>query len=189
MNKLSLIVCGIAMLIVLGCGESSTNRNTATSANNSKPDAASTKTSQDYLEEGNAAFKEEDYKKAIEPYRKAFEMEKKDQKLEKKWWFILIDNLSIAYGITGDVKNSREVLEYGISKEPKYPLFYYNLADGYGEENDEANALKNLELAYKYKANILDGEHIPEPTTDSSFRVLMKSPTFKKAVMEMKEKN
>ena len=185
MNRLSLLVCCAALLIVLGCGE--TSKNTDNRSNQpTNGDKGSAKTSQDYLNDGNAAFSKKDYKSSIEPYRKAYDLEKADRKLEKKWWFILIDNLSIAYGISGDITSSREVLEYGISKEPTYPLFYYNLADGYGEQNNEEAALKNLRLAYKYKDNILEGEHIPEPTTDSSFKFLMKNDSFRKAVAEIK---
>lgn len=182
MNKLSLLVACGAILIVMGCGASTDSNNGKGSANDNK----SAKSSKDYLDEGNIAFKAKDYKKAIEPYRKAFDLEKQDRKLEKKWWFILLDNLTLAYGITGDLTSSQEIAEYGISKEPTYPLFYYNLADVYGEKNDEANAIKNIRLAYKYKDNLLDGEKIPEPTTDSSFKFLMKNESFKKAVEEAK---
>ncbi|MEP7074986.1 MAG: hypothetical protein ABI878_04180, partial [Acidobacteriota bacterium] len=100
MNKLSLIVCFCALvMVILGCGGSS-NDNSAVmdkKAPSSNSDTTSGKTSQDYLNEGNAAFKAKDYKAAIVPYQKALDLEKQNQKLEKKWWFILIDNLSIAY--------------------------------------------------------------------------------------------
>ena len=190
MNKLSPFICGVAMVAVLGCGQAATNNSTTKpednkSAKSAKPDTA-TGSSMDLFQEGNKAYTAKDFKKAIELYGKALDLEKKEPKLEKKWWFVLIDNLSLAYGISGDIKNSRETIEYGISKEPTYPLFYYNNACGYGEENNEAKAIDNLKLAYKYKDNVLEGEKIPEPTTDSSFKNLMKSETFKKAVADMK---
>jgi len=189
MNKLSLLICGSAMMAVLGCGQAATNNSTRPEvnkpANSAKPDTAAG-SSMDLFQEGNKAYTAKDYKKAIELYVKALAIEKKERKLEKKWWFVLIDNLSLAYGISGDIKNSRETIEYGISKEPTYPLFYYNNACGYGEENNEAKAIENLRLAYKYKDNVLEGEKVPEPTTDSSFKNLMKSETFRKALTEMK---
>lgn len=181
------MICSCALLVViLGCGGSS-NDNSSKPANDAKQNSTSGKTSQDYLNDGNAAFKAKDYKAAIVPYQKALDMEKQDQKLEKKWWFILIDNLSIAYGITGDIKSSRATIEYGLSKETTYPFFYYNLADTYGEEGDEDNAIKNLQLAYKYKANVLPGEHLPDATTDSSFQKFSGSEKFKSALAEMKK--
>ena len=190
MNKLFLFVCCAAVVTFLGCGQVAPENGNKPAenrpANATKPEAVTENSSMDLFQEGTKAYFAKDFKKATEIYRKALDLEKKDPKLEKKWWFVLIDNLSMAYGISGDIKNSREVIEYGISKEPTYPLFYYNNACGYGEENNEAKAIENLRLAYKYKGNMLEGETIPEPTTDSSFKNLMKSDSFKKAVENMK---
>lgn len=151
--------------------------------------SAQGKTSIEYLEEGSRYYMDRDYAHAIPPYQKALDLEKHSRKLERKFWFVLVDNLSMAYGISGDIDNSMKVIEYGISQEPTYPLFYYNMACGYGERDDEDNATKNLRLAFKYKANMLSGEKLPNPETDSSFARLMKRETFRKAVMEMKNGN
>jgi hypothetical protein len=47
--------------------------------------------------------------------------------LEEKLWYVLVDNLAMAYGITNDLENSQKVVAYGISRDPSYPLFYYNM--------------------------------------------------------------
>jgi tetratricopeptide (TPR) repeat protein len=148
--------------------------------------AAQAKTSMQYLQEGSAAYLEGDYKKAIPPYQKALDLEKKDRQLKREMWILLVDNLGMAYGITGDIKSSQDVFTYGISQEPTYPLFYYNMACGYGEINDEENAVKYLRLAFKNKKNMIAGERFPNPETDSSFRNFADSPTFKKAIEDMK---
>ncbi|MFN6962374.1 MAG: tetratricopeptide repeat protein [Pyrinomonadaceae bacterium] len=128
-----------------------------------------------------------DYKRAIPPYQKALDLEKQKRSLDRSVWIVLVDNLAMAYGITGDIKRSQAVLEYGISVEPTYPLFYYNMACGYGELGDEAAAIQQLGLAYKHKANMLPGEKFPDPMTDSSFAKFRSSDTFKKAVADMKK--
>ena len=74
------------------------------------------KTSLQYVAEGSRYYLDRDYKKAIPPYQKALDLEKKERKLEKNIWIVLVDNLAMAYGISGDIKNSMSVLEYGISK-------------------------------------------------------------------------
>lgn len=148
--------------------------------------AAAQKTSLQYVAEGSRAYLEGNYTRAIPPYQKALDLEKKERKLEKNIWIVLVDNLAMAYGISGDIKNSMSVLEYGISKEPTYPLFYYNMACGYGELNDEDNAIKWLRPAFKYKANMIPGEHLPNPETDSSFEKFSDSEKFKKAIVDMK---
>lgn len=147
------------------------------------------KTSMDYLEEGSRHYFAGEFKKAIPPYKRALDLEKSERKLKKELWFVLVDNLAIAYGITGDVDSSKAVLEYGIKLEPTYPIFYYNMACGYGEGDDEENAIKYLRLAFKYKDNVIEGEKFPDPATDSSFARLMKRETFRGAVSEMKDGN
>ena len=148
--------------------------------------AAAQKTSLEYASEASNYYLERNYKKAIPLYQKAVDLEKKERKLEKNIWIVAVDNLAMAYGITGDIKNSMSVLAYGISKEPTYPLFYYNMACGYGELNDEDNAIKWLRPAFKHKANMLPGERLPNPETDSSFEKFRDSDKFKKAIAEMK---
>ena len=93
---------------------------------------------------------------------------------------MLVDNLAIAYGITGDIKESQAVLEYGIKLEPEYPMFYYNMACGYGELDDEDNAIKYLRLAFKYKANMIEGERLPNPDTDSSFKKFLRAKSLER---------
>lgn len=144
------------------------------------------KTSMDYLIEGSQFYMNGDYKNAIPPYQKALDLEKKERKLERKFWIVLVDNLGMAYGITGDIKSSFAVFDYGISVEPTYPLFYYNMACGYGELGDEDNAIKWLRPAFKYKANMMAGERFPNPETDSSFAKFRESEKFRKAIADMK---
>ena len=144
------------------------------------------KTSLEYLIEGSQFYMNGDYKNAIPPYQKALDLEKKDRKLERKFWVVLVDNLGMSYGITGDIKSSFAVFDYGISVEPTYPLFYYNMACGYGELGDEDNAIKWLRPAFKYKANMMAGERFPNPETDSSFAKFRDSEKFRKAIAQMK---
>jgi tetratricopeptide (TPR) repeat protein len=145
------------------------------------------KTSMEYLQEGSVFYMNRDYTNAIKPYQKALDLEKKDRKLERKFWIVLVDNLGMAYGITGDIKSSFGVFEYGISVEPTYPLFYYNMACGYGELGDEDNAIKWLRPAFKNKNNMNAGERFPNPETDSSFAKFRDSEKFKEAIAEMKQ--
>jgi len=144
------------------------------------------KTSLQYAAEGSKYYLEGEFTKAIPPYQKAVDLEKKERKLAKPFWLAVVDNLGMAYGITGDIKKSMEVLEYGIKEEPTYPMFYHNMACGYGELDDEDNAIKYLRPAFKYKANMIEGERFPNPETDSSFKRLMQRETFRKALAEMK---
>jgi len=129
--------------------------------------------------EGSALFRERNFRGAIGPYTKALDLEKKERKLERNYWYVLIDNLGMAYGISGDLKNAKATFEYGISQDPKYPLFHYNLACTYAELNDKGNAMEQLTKTFELKANVIPGEKMPDPRKDDSFAQFMKDPEFR----------
>jgi tetratricopeptide (TPR) repeat protein len=139
-------------------------------------------TSTSYLMEGSKYFLNNQFDKAIGPYQKALDLEKNDRKLESKLWRTLIDNLGMAYGITGDLKSAEDVFQYGISKDPTYPIFYYNMACTYAERNDLDNTVKYLKTAFEYKQNIIPGEQMPDPSKDDSFQRFMQSEKFRKLI-------
>jgi len=185
MNRSFIVLLGLAL--VTSCGQPAANvTKPATTAANSANTATREKTSLSYMSEGIKFYELYEFEKSIPPLSKAYDMEKVEKKLEKKLWFALLDNLAMAYGLTDDIEHSREVVDYGISQEPTYPMFYYIKACGDAVQNDEGNAIKNLRMAYHYKANAMPGETLPDPATDNSFKELAKRESFRKAVDQMK---
>ncbi len=138
------------------------------------------RTSREYLEFGSTFYITRDYKGAIGPYQKALDLEKIERKLDETSWRVLVDNLGMSYGLTGDLKSAQEVFEYGISKDPTYPLFYYNMACVFAERNDLDNATTYLKKAFEYKQNGIPGEKMPDPRKDDSFQRFMKNDSFRK---------
>jgi tetratricopeptide (TPR) repeat protein len=137
------------------------------------------RSSMELVEEASRLYLQHDYKGAIGPYSRALELEKVNPKLEKSFWYVLVDNLGMSYGITGDREKAKETFEYGVSKDPTYPLFHYNLACTYAEMGDATEAGNYLKKAFDYKANVLPGESMPDPRTDDSFKKLMKNKEFR----------
>lgn len=140
------------------------------------------RTSMDYFQAATAYYTNNDFKRAIPSYAQALEMEQHERKLEKHLWYVLVDNLGMAYGVTGDLDAARKTFEYGIQIDPGYPLFYYEMADYFAEKNDELNALAYLQKAFERRANFLPGEKFPDPHKDDSFKKLMKNREFRDAV-------
>ena len=89
------------------------------------------------------------------PYEKARELEASGSKLSSDQHRVLIDQLAMAYGISGDLKKTHALLESAIQDDPEYPLNYYNLACAYAEEGEKGKALTNLSLAYQRKEHVL----------------------------------
>jgi tetratricopeptide (TPR) repeat protein len=133
-------------------------------------------------------YLDRDYKRAIPPYQRALDLEKKERTLNQNLWRVLIDNLGMSYGISGDLKKAKETFEYGLSKDPKYPMFHYNLACTYGEMDDVDNAITYLKSAFENKQNMIKGERFPDPWTDSSFQRFMNNDKFVGALREMSRK-
>jgi len=91
---------------------------------------------------------------------------------------IIIDQLVMSLGMSGDLKNSRAVAANAITKDPDYPLNYYNLACADAEEGKAADAKLHLQQAFDRRANVIGGEKMPDPTKDDSILKLKKDKTF-----------
>jgi len=130
------------------------------------------------MAQGSKLYLAQNYRQAIGPYQQALDLEKKNATLTPTMFRVLVDNLGISYGITGDLKHARETFEFGVGKDPAYPLFHYNLACAHAEMDDLDGTLAELALAYKFKQNIVAGEEFPEPRTDDSFQRYLKNPRF-----------
>ena len=139
---------------------------------------------QECLRFGSMFYLQRNYQKAIRYYEKALEFEKKVPRLDRDTKRVLIDNLGMAYGISGNLKRAKEIFEYGIAGDQTYPMYYYNLACAYAEMNDLDNAIVNLQTAFKYKQNMIKGERMPDHRTDSSFAKYMENKRFLK-ILEM----
>ena len=137
------------------------------------------------MEQGSRFFLERDYKRAAPPYQKALDREKANRTLSETLWRVLVDNLGMSYGIPGDLKHAKEIFEYGLSKDPKYPMFHYLMACTYAEMNDVDNTILYLQHAFQYKENMIKGEKFPDPWTDDSFQRFMKDDKFVNALKEM----
>jgi tetratricopeptide (TPR) repeat protein len=139
----------------------------------------------EYMRRGSAFYLQRDYQRAIPPYQKALDLEKEKHTLDQTLWRVLVDNLGMAYGISGDLKKAKETFEYGLSKDPKYPMFHYNMACTFAEMNDPDKTIVYLKQAFEYKANMIKGERMPDPWTDDSFQRFMNNERFVSTLKEL----
>jgi tetratricopeptide (TPR) repeat protein len=117
------------------------------------------------------------YAGAAAAYRAALAMvNQSDDPL--KFRRVVTDELSMALGISGDLKGSREVNEAAIAKDPEYPLYYYNLSCADAEAGDPKAARTHLQLAFDRRSHTLKGETFPDPTEDDSLQKLRKDDAF-----------
>ncbi len=139
----------------------------------------------DYMGQASRLYLQRNYAAAAESYQKALDLEKQKRTLNPTLFRVMVDNLGMSYGLTGNLAKAKETFEYGIKQDPEYPLFYYNMACTYGEMGKMDESLEQLRLAYKYKANVIAGESFPDPMKDDSFRSFVKDKRFVDAVQQM----
>jgi tetratricopeptide (TPR) repeat protein len=140
-----------------------------------------------YLGEGSRSYLQRDYSSAARSYQKALNLEKQKRTLPRDTFRVLVDNLGMSYGISGKLQQAKETFEYGLAQDSEYPMFHYDLACTYGEMKNMPQAIEELRLAYKYKANMIAGETLPDPIQDDSFRYFVRDDSFVRAVTEMKK--
>jgi len=91
---------------------------------------------------------------------------------------VATDQLVMALGMSGDLKNSRAVAEIAIKDDPDYPLNYYSLACADAESGNAAGAQEHLQQAFDRRANVIKGESMPDPQKDDSILKLKKNKNF-----------
>src|SRR5215831_5512799 len=91
------------------------------------PQLAEAVKSNQHLQDGLVAYSRHDYKKAIPALKAALEDLKDEPGFElSRVWRAVVDNLGMAYGISGDLEKAKVIFDYGVSKDPTYPMFHYN---------------------------------------------------------------
>jgi tetratricopeptide (TPR) repeat protein len=142
--------------------------------------------SRELLDIGNALYRHNNYAQAIPPYQKAFDLEKVEPQLDRNLWRALIDNLGMAYEMTGRLKEAKATFQQGIQADPTYPMFHYNLACTFAEMNDLDHAMQSLTIAFRHRKNQNPADKgMPDPRQNSSFQRFMKNETFRNLVNDL----
>jgi tetratricopeptide (TPR) repeat protein len=159
----------------------------ASSEQTEEPVASQDHDSAYFFGKGSQLYLKQDYPAAAELYEKALDLEKRKRTLSKDYFRVLVDNLGMAYGLTGKWRPAKATFDYGVTQEPEYPMFHYNLACVHGEMSNMNDALAELRLFYKYKKNMIAGEDLPDPLKDDSFRFFVDNQTFVLALRDMQK--
>jgi hypothetical protein len=84
------------------------------------------------------------------------------------------------YLLATDLRHSEATLNYGISQDPDYPMFYYNLGCVAAERRVMNKAMDFLGKAFARKANSIPGEEMPDPRQDDSLQRFLSNDQFRK---------
>lgn len=128
---------------------------------------------------GHALYRQRKFADATVPYEAARRLERDGKSIPLEHHRVLVDQLVMAYGISGQLDKAHSVLKEAIPVDPEYPLNYYNAACTFAEQGKKADMLSNLALAFRFKDHMIGGRPLPNPLTDSSFRAFVDDKDFK----------
>jgi tetratricopeptide (TPR) repeat protein len=134
---------------------------------------------------GSIFYMHQDWTRASVHFERSLQLERQNRALSSTLWNVLVDNLGMAYGMSGEISKAKATFEYGIQENPTYPMFRYNLACADSELGDLDGALDQLKLAFQYKSHSNPGEGIPDPAKDDSFKRYLSDPRFARLTKEM----
>jgi tetratricopeptide (TPR) repeat protein len=134
---------------------------------------------------GSIFYLRRDWTRASAHYERSLQLEKQKRALNPKQWNVLVDNLGMAYGMSGEMSKAKAAFEYGARENPTYPMFHYNLACTDSELGDLGAALEQLKLAFQNRSYSDPGEGIPDPAKDDSFKRYLSDPRFAKLTKEL----
>ena len=134
---------------------------------------------------GSIFYLRRDWTRASAHYERSLQLEKQKRALSPKQWNVLVDNLGMAYGMSGEMSKAKATFEYGAQENPTYPMFHYNLACTDSELSNFDAALEQLKLAFQYRSYSDPGESIPDPAKDDSFKRYLSDPRFAKLTKEL----
>jgi hypothetical protein len=148
--------------------------------------APAIESSTELMAQGSRRYLAHDYKGAIPSYERALEIEELKQRLSPDMRRVLVDNLGMSFALTGDLDAAEEVFRFGISNDPAYAMFHYNLACTRAEKKDMAGAIEELRIAFRNKETMLKGESMPNPAKDDSFARFMNNAEFTRFLNELR---
>jgi len=134
---------------------------------------------------GSIFYLRRDWTGASAHYERSLQLEKQKRALSQKQWNVLVDNLGMAYGMSGEMSKAKATFEYGAQENSTYPMFHYNLACTDSELGDLGAALEQLKLAFQNRSYSDPGEGIPDPAKDDSFKRYLSDPRFAKLTKEL----
>lgn len=115
----------------------------------------------------------------------AYEKEKRMPSLKKELRIALIENYSNFLRLNGDYQKALEVLNYGLTKDPRYPMYFWVKARIMADLGDEDATLAMLKMAVENRKNLLPREKLPDPRRDDAFNLLALKESFRAKITEI----
>jgi tetratricopeptide (TPR) repeat protein len=94
----------------------------------------------------------------------------------------MIDDQGVAYAMSGNLLQAKEIYLKALEKDPDYAMYNYNLACVYAEMHDLETAISYLKKSWEHRDTIPSSMKYPDPRQDNSFKPYLNDPKFQAAV-------
>jgi len=143
-------------------------------------------TSFDYYQIGHALILQKQFQSAIGPLTTALSLEQSTRRLNQEQWRTLVVDLVDSFGVTRNNSRAKELLDFGVSQDPNYPVFHFGLARYFALQGDLDNTISSLQRAFPNQNSMAPSDQLRNPMSDPTFKVFWKNERFKKAVKDLK---
>ena len=142
-------------------------------------------TSSSLMAQGDEAREQSNYAAAARYYERAFALERPNRTLENDMFLELVSHLGFAYRMNGNLAKAKDTLEYGLSQNPDYPIFHYDMACVYAQMGRVDESVGQLRTAYQHRAKVAPTQLPANPAEDSCFQKIAADPKFVDAVQKL----
>jgi tetratricopeptide (TPR) repeat protein len=94
----------------------------------------------------------------------------------------MIDDQGVAYAMSGNLPQAKDIYLKALEKDPDYAMYNYNLACVYAEMHDLDTAITYLKKSWEHRETVPRGTKYPDPRQDNSFKPYLNDPKFQAAV-------
>jgi Tfp pilus assembly protein PilF len=94
----------------------------------------------------------------------------------------LIDDQGVAYALSGNLQQAKDIYLKALEKDPDYAMYNYNLACVYAEMHELATAIPYLKKSWEHRDTLPSNMKYPDPRQDKSFKPYLNDPKFQAAV-------
>jgi Tfp pilus assembly protein PilF len=122
------------------------------------------------------------YTAAAREFTMAISLDDQQHKLSESLRRQLIDDQGVAYALSGNLEQAKEIYLAALAKDPDYAMYNYNLACVYAELHDLDAAIPYLKQSWAHRDTLPSNLKYPDPRQDNSFKPYVNDPKFQEAV-------
>jgi tetratricopeptide (TPR) repeat protein len=122
------------------------------------------------------------YSASAREFTTALTLDDQQHKLTESHRREVVDDQGVAYALSGNLQQAKNIYLSALAKDPDYAMYNYNLACVYAELHDLDAAIPYLTKSWEHRDTLPSSIKYPDPRADNSFKPYLNDPKFQEAV-------